>query len=260
MKIEEPEVIYYYLKLNDTQITAKLFGVSDETIRRILIRNQIPRTGYKDGKKKEVKKPRPRKPTEEEINLIVDDYYNTDGTFVSIGKKYHRTPKAVSQVIKRHGHGIKYCEYNSPKITNKQLLEEICKGSNCNAIARQYNTTPENIYRRARKLGFKVSSIGWGGHWHRRCSHYNRCDSFDESITLDAVITKYDGICQLCGQKVDKTDIVNGHIRKRYPTVDHITPLSKGGEHTWDNVQLAHMGCNAGKCNRTDYTVKAKGV
>ena len=260
MKIEEPEVIYYYLKLNDTQITAKLFGVSDETIRRILIRNQIPRTGFKDGKKKEVKEPRPRKPTDKEIKLIVDDYYNTDGTMVSIGKKYHRSQEAVRQVIREYGHGIKFCERNSPKISNEELFAEICKGSNCNSIARRYNTTPENIYRRARKMGFILSSAGWGGHYYKRCKHYNQCDGFDESITLDAVITKYDGICQLCGQKVDETDIVNGHIRKRYPSVDHIIPLSKGGTHTWDNVQLAHMGCNAGKCDRTDYTVKAKGV
>lgn len=33
-------------------------------------------------------------------------------------------------------------------------------------------------------------------------------------------------------------------------TLDHIIPLSKGGTHTWDNVQLAHMSCNAGKCDR----------
>ena len=37
----------------------------------------------------------------------------------------------------------------------------------------------------------------------------------------------------------------------KYPTVDHIVPLSKGGTHTWNNVQLAHMACNSGKCDKT---------
>ena len=52
------------------------------------------------------------------------------------------------------------------------------------------------------------------------------------------------------------TDIKNGHIGRHYPTLDHIIPLSKGGSHTWDNVQLAHMGCNAGKCDKEEYNGK----
>ena len=33
-------------------------------------------------------------------------------------------------------------------------------------------------------------------------------------------------------------------------TVDHIIPLSKGGKHVRENVQPAHLGCNASKGNR----------
>jgi 5-methylcytosine-specific restriction endonuclease McrA len=29
-----------------------------------------------------------------------------------------------------------------------------------------------------------------------------------------------------------------------YPSIDHIVPLAKGGNHTWNNVQLAHHYCN----------------
>ena len=68
------------------------------------------------------------------------------------------------------------------------------------------------------------------------------------------VVVKKDAktaICQICGKPTDKDDITNGHIGRLYPTLDHIIPLSKGGTHTWDNVQLAHMSCNAGKCDKT---------
>ena len=32
-----------------------------------------------------------------------------------------------------------------------------------------------------------------------------------------------------------------------YPTIDHVMPLAKGGMHSWDNVRLAHHGCNSAK-------------
>jgi len=48
-------------------------------------------------------------------------------------------------------------------------------------------------------------------------------------------------ICQLCKKKVNK--------KLRYPdplspSLDHIVPISNGGSHTRDNVQLAHYWCN----------------
>ncbi len=48
-------------------------------------------------------------------------------------------------------------------------------------------------------------------------------------------------ICQLCGRPVNP--------RLRYPnpmsaSLDHIVPISRGGEHNMSNVQLAHWSCN----------------
>jgi 5-methylcytosine-specific restriction endonuclease McrA len=34
------------------------------------------------------------------------------------------------------------------------------------------------------------------------------------------------------------------------PTIDHIVPVSKGGDDTRANVQLAHFRCNSVKGNR----------
>jgi 5-methylcytosine-specific restriction endonuclease McrA len=33
--------------------------------------------------------------------------------------------------------------------------------------------------------------------------------------------------------------------------MDHIVPISKGGTHTLDNVQMAHRFCNLSKGNRS---------
>lgn len=66
---------------------------------------------------------------------------------------------------------------------------------------------------------------------------------------FDAVeIYERDGwICQICGDVIDPT--------VKYPNVrsaslDHVLPISKGGQHLKSNVQTAHFSCNAGKGNR----------
>ena len=65
-------------------------------------------------------------------------------------------------------------------------------------------------------------------------------------ITLSKLI-KRDGLtCAICGLQC----IYGGdYLADLYPTMDHIIPLSKGGGHTWNNVQVAHRRCNLYKSN-----------
>ena len=72
----------------------------------------------------------------------------------------------------------------------------------------------------------------------------------DYSITVKALYERDNGLCWLCGKRCDMNDyetredgtIVCG---ENYPSVDHIIPVCEGGKDTWDNVRLAHRGCNA---------------
>jgi 5-methylcytosine-specific restriction endonuclease McrA len=52
--------------------------------------------------------------------------------------------------------------------------------------------------------------------------------------------------CQLCGAPVDRT---LGHPHPYSASLDHIVPLSFGGQHSEDNAQLAHFLCNSRKGN-----------
>ena len=84
-----------------------------------------------------------------------------------------------------------------------------------------------------------------------RATHNGKADY---SVTLNKLIERDNYICQLCGGRVDESDYVykgDAFIAgNNYPSIDHIKPLSKGGVHQWDNVQLAHRICNSIKCDK----------
>lgn len=68
-------------------------------------------------------------------------------------------------------------------------------------------------------------------------------------------VAERDGwLCQLCGEPVDPAAPKRSRLGA---SIDHIVPLSRGGEHTWTNVQLAHLGCNCRKHNRLEHEVSS---
>lgn len=68
-----------------------------------------------------------------------------------------------------------------------------------------------------------------------------------DPYTTASIAERDECICGLCGEVVD--------LSVKWPatgaaTVDHILPLSRGGDDTLSNVQLAHALCNLRKSNR----------
>lgn len=62
-----------------------------------------------------------------------------------------------------------------------------------------------------------------------------------EKIDRDLVADRDGWVCWLCGTDVDR--------EARWPntlcaSLDHVVPLSRGGQHTYTNVRLAHFICN----------------
>ena len=134
------------------------------------------------------------------------------------------------------------------KITDHELIRE-CVSFTASELALKHHMNPCNVERRLRRLGLKCKSgVGVGSgrsHYIKRAKAYQV--EYDETITLVSVFERFSGVCSLCGEKTDFYDRNGSRIGKRYPTIDHIIPLSKGGSHTWENVQLAHMICNSKK-------------
>lgn len=68
-----------------------------------------------------------------------------------------------------------------------------------------------------------------------------------ELVVPSVVFDRDNWVCALCNESVPKNATFPNRL---YPTIDHIIPLSKGGSHTYENVQLAHQACNSRKGNR----------
>lgn len=72
--------------------------------------------------------------------------------------------------------------------------------------------------------------------------------SISGQVVTDSEIFERDGWrCQLCGDPV--LPFIKG-LHPRQASIDHIVPVSKGGEHVAANLQLAHLGCNSAKRDR----------
>ena len=63
--------------------------------------------------------------------------------------------------------------------------------------------------------------------------------AFVENIDRDIVWKRDKGLCGICGRDV-----------KGKWHLDHIIPISKGGLHSYNNVQVSHPRCNLQKGNK----------
>lgn len=248
-KFDDVLLVEEYKKCKRCRIVAEKFGCSDETVRRALIKYDVPRI---------IRNPRPvTKPkiTEAEKIELVWWYYMTDATIVDVAKKYHRSHPVIKSALYEYGHGLKVCEKNKVKITDEQLLSDIESGLTRKEIADKYGMHVESLPRRMRRLGVHAkypepgichtSGIQDNDKYKRRIKHAGYSAKYDSTVTLSKLIVRQKGICQICGKAVDESDRRGNIIGCDYPSIDHIKPISKGGSHTWDNVQLAHMKCNS---------------
>jgi endogenous inhibitor of DNA gyrase (YacG/DUF329 family) len=63
-----------------------------------------------------------------------------------------------------------------------------------------------------------------------------------ERVHLLSIVERDGWLCGICGQPIDRI-----RTDQQGPSIDHIVPLAKGGEHRLSNCQLAHRICNSYK-------------
>ena len=91
----------------------------------------------------------------------------------------------------------------------------------------------------------KCSDRYWGHHRKRRIIVQASTADF---VDQDKVFTEANWICAHCSRKTDPA--LNPKKDSLAPQLDHIIPLSKGGAHSYKNVQLLCRECNMKKGNK----------
>lgn len=237
-KYSDNEIISMYRDCKSITKVSDKIGCHCETVRRILIRNGIER--------------RKRKPVQRRGKSEYPSLKEVYFAYCSCGFNQKETASVlgvsaafVNNIVKRNQWDT--IEGTTKKITDEELAKEAMTMTS-RQIAKKHNMALSTVIIRARKAGIGYL-VGKNNDWFHRAERYGAVKDFDFEITLDSVIDRFGGVCQLCGEKTDRGDVKNGHIGRMYPTVDHVIPLSKGGRHTVENTQLAHMHCNSRKCD-----------
>lgn len=68
--------------------------------------------------------------------------------------------------------------------------------------------------------------------------------SVREDIDRRAVFERDDWTCNICGGPIPQDAVYPDPLSAQ---VDHVVPLSQGGDHSYDNVAASHMRCNLTK-------------
>lgn len=141
-------------------------------------------------------------------------------------KQGKQEAKEAAQLRRPVAHGTTYTEYKWCRKQNGIA----CKP--CRAAAAEYVRNRPN-----KKKYYTVSNKA-----RRKYARENG----RESYTREQVLLRDNYICHICSEPTDPTatHVMGQPGWERYPHIDHVIPLSRGGSDTLVNVRTAHAECN----------------
>jgi predicted nucleic acid-binding Zn ribbon protein len=169
--------------------------------------------------------------------------------------------KCCGNIVERARATVKYKNVKCEYCKEAKQLQEARQEMACFLIALKNSKTPkqcaccgETFFSVHPTQKYCSDKCKKGGSTYRsRCKHYGVY--YDPSVTRIKVVKRDKNKCQLCGKICNPNDKRWGSSGPDFPTLDHIVPLSKGGTHTWDNVQCACGICNSYKRDLDDPTI-----
>lgn len=174
--------------------------------------------------------------------------------------KYKEKERNKNRTIKLYKYNCKHCSKKGLSKRKKDFCSEKCYGiyrnKKKNNVERKLRRCAycKKWHRKKRKCCCEVCTkkynrnSGWRKH-SKRMIAARMNGQFDADIDIYKLIERDGGQCYLCGDVV----LFNLHYNDaKYPTIEHVIPISKGGTHSWDNVKVACRDCNSRKSTMTD--------
>ena len=156
-----------------------------------------------------------------------------------------------NDVVREHNKETRLKEEQVRRIEReKQLQGYVCK--ECGRIFDATQTSQKYCTTEcANKHATRIKEV-------RRRKRLRENGKIEWDISLDKLINRDKNMCHICGEECESSDCMTteeGYFiaGERYPSIDHVIPVAKGGTHTWRNVKLAHRGCNTIKNDKIIY-------
>lgn len=250
------QIIEYKAVGHTSKETAEHFGISPDYVRRICS-GVSPQLNNNDESTVAV---RIKEKTNGRFKYI-SGYKNKDSNIrvmcLECGEEFERTYHHLTTANSK-------CPYCSSREAENKRRQKILDRESIR-IVKKWGS------REGKQLAFKAcvecGTVFLPTHAGRKCcsvecsrkranrkkdKRINNNNIVDRDITLAKLYSKDSGRCYICGCMCDWDDKVmdgNGNtiVGKRYPTIEHVQPLSKGGKHSWANVKLACFYCNTVK-------------
>ena len=275
----ERKICERYEQVECARILVDEFGVSDQTIYRVLDKHGIPRTH---------RHPRPKGTGSNHKGIdrkLVGELYQSGLSVPSIanrlgcstGTVYHHLDKLglykvgqrkvkhdalTPRILELHEQGLSDYEIadalgTSRGIVNYRILKAFGKRGRGRSFARECvcPRCGKRFTTMVKNQQFCSSACcNAAGRQKRDDEKRVNADGSVEEITLREIYDRDHGRCYICGRRTDWNDyrVVDGFkvVGPRYPSRDHVIALHNGGTHTRDNIRLAHRECNTLKSDK----------
>lgn len=144
--------------------------------------------------------------------------------------------------------GAKYCSKRCLGAATRDSASTSCTVGECRRPHRARGMCLMHWRRWARETG-RERPPEWDerrrANWKKRYA-LSRGASRAERFEYSEIFERDGWVCGICGDPVDR--------RLEWPdpmsvSLDHVFPVSKGGEHSRENAQCAHLRCNVRKSN-----------
>lgn len=151
--------------------------------------------------------------------------------------------------------GVRFCSSKCATQFRRENPDGSCSVLDCGGTAEARGLCIV-CWKRDRRSRGLIQNEPWNE--RRKAGHHKR-RALKLNLPADNIrpadVYERDGwVCGLCAEPVDRNSAWPDPMS---PSLDHVLPLSKGGHHVLENVQLAHLSCNVRKGARIQEPVSA---